>query len=127
MSKMAVPNKYTNKSPRQRQILLKWMDIENEIQRATNLHTFKILNSKEPNELQDLMPMNTNSQRIREHRKLATKPKWLSKNKLAPSTYRARAYNYNKLPKAITQLTDPKKFKKELKKHLQTKMYSETN
>ena len=68
-----------------------------------------------------MMPMNTRAPRIHEHRKLSIKPKWLTTNKLTRSIFRARAYDYNKLPKIVTQQTEIRKFKKELKKYLKTK------
>ena len=48
-------------------------------------------------------------------------PKCLTETKLTRSTHRSRAYAYNNLPKTVTQQTELKKFKKELKKQMQNK------
>ena len=122
MTKLTIPKKYAEKHPRQRQKILKWLDIRNEIDRATHLQTFKFINTDSLGELQTLMPLNNKARRIAEHRKLSTKPKWLMKSKLTRSLYRSRAYTYNNLPKSITQITELNKFKKRTKKTLDTEI-----
>ena len=88
------------------------MTVEEEIKRATHLQTFKILNRGKPAELNQLMPMNNNGLRMTEHKKLGTKPKWLSKTKLTRSIFRSRAYYFNTLPMDVTKQPTVIKFKK---------------
>ena len=63
-------------------MVLKWLSVQGDITRATHLQTYKVINMKSPAVLHELMPMNTRAQRIAEHRKLSTKPKWLTKTKI---------------------------------------------
>ena len=118
--KIAVPRDKQFKSARQRQKLLNWLPVRTEIERATHLMTYKIINSQSPQELAALMPTNTKGYRMTEHKKLACKPKYLCKNKLTRSLYRSRAYLYNTLPKKITTQPNATKLKKELKAYLKT-------
>ena len=117
-SKLALPRDLQQKTPRQRQNLLGWMSVSQEIMRATHLQTYKILNIGKPAELNELMPMNTNGLRMTEHKKLDRKPKWLNKTKLTRATFRSRAYTYNTLPKEVTKQPTVKKFKKSLKTYM---------
>ena len=97
------------------------MDIETEIESATHKQTFKILNWNIPEEISIKMPMNSNSMRMQSNKKLATKPKWLGKNKLSRSSYQNRAYRFNTLPNIVTLQESFKDFKKELKKFFDSK------
>ena len=57
-SKLALPRQYKYKTSRQRQNILGWLNIEDEVKRATFVQTFKILNFKKPQELASVMGMN---------------------------------------------------------------------
>ena len=94
---------------------MEWLSINNEVRRSTFVQTFKILNEGTPQEIASQMPRNEKSLRVKEHRKLDTKPRWLGKNKMTRASYRNRAYEYNVLPKKVTTQPEVKKFKKELK------------
>ena len=120
-SKLAVPKQFSFKSNRQRETILKWKSIKNEILWATYCHTFKILNLGIPEELALVMPKNKNGLRMSSQNKLDKKPRWLSKNKATRASYRNRAYAYNTLPKVVTSQTIYKDFRKELKNYLATK------
>ena len=121
-SKLALVKQHHNLSARQRQKLLGWLPIQTEIQRATNVMTFKILNTGKPEEIATQMKINNKTLRIKEHRKLDTQPRWLGNNKVTKASYRARAYVYNTLPKELTQITELKKFKRNLKNHYNLKL-----
>ena len=69
---------------------------------ATHLQTYKVLNTRQPEEMAVLMKMNTNGLRIAEHKKLDAKPKYLTTKKIIISTFHARSYLYNTLPKCVT-------------------------
>ena len=62
-----------------------------------------------------LKPMNQNNLRIQAHRKLATKPRILNKNKLTKSMFRSQAYLYNTLPDVVTSAENISIFTKKLK------------
>ena len=64
-SKLALPRQYQFKTSRQRQNILGWFDIEDEVKRATFVQTFKILNDKKPQELANVMGMNMKTLRIK--------------------------------------------------------------
>ena len=111
-SELALPRQYKFKSSSQRQKVLGWLSIEDEIYRSTCTLTYRILNEGIPQKMAELMPGNFKTLRIRDHKKLGTKPKWLGNNKLTKSLFRARAYYFNTLPPSITTLPNIKKFKK---------------
>ena len=115
VTKIVLPREYKGKSAKQRLVKLGWVSVDKEVQRATHIQTYKILNKGTPQEIASQMPMNIKSLRIKEHRKLSTKPRWLNKNKVTRACYRNRAYGYNTLPKVVTSQPETKKFKKELK------------
>ena len=119
-TKLSLPRELTNKKSRQRQKLMNWMSIEKEIQSATHKQTYKVLNWRIPEELSTRMPMNSNSLRMQTHQKLATKPKWVTQNKVNRASYRNRAYLYNTLPMIVTSQKTFKDFKKQLKKYYNT-------
>ena len=123
-SKLAVPHKHRNKNSRQREEILGWLSVQNEISRATLVQTYKIINGGKPEELASVMPINKKSPRIMEHKKLDNKPKWLNKNKTTRACYRNRAYEYNTLPKKVTTQENVKKFKKELKEFFKVRKSS---
>ena len=77
-----------------------------------------IVHNQIPAELSELVPINENSPRLEIHKKLATKPTYLSKNQKTSSQFRNRAYNYNNLPGRITSLVDHAKFKKWTQIHI---------
>ena len=125
MTKITLGKQGARLSPRQRQRLLNWLPISQEIEFATAKTTFNILLEKRPEEISSLMPQNTKGLRIKNQRKLGTKPAWLTKTKTARATFRARAYKYNILPKAVTQEIKYPKFKKELKCYYLNKYFDE--
>ena len=89
---------------RQKHLVLKWLSVRGDIEHATNKFTFKILNDNIPEEMSTKMKMNLNSLRMGQHRKLESKPRWLSSNKTVHTSYRAQAYKYNTLPEKVTYL-----------------------
>ena len=117
-SKLALDRQHHNLSPRQRQQLLGWLSIDQEITRVTHTQTYKILTTGKPQEIATQMPKNEKNLRIQAHHKLGTKPHWLGTNRTTRSSYRNRAYTYNTLPINLTAQTDFKKFKKDLKNYL---------
>ena len=123
-SKLAVPHYLRNKNSRQREEILGWLSVSNEISRATLVQTFKIINGGKPEELAATMPVNKKSPRLMEHKKLDNKPKWLNKNKSTRACYRNRAYEFNTLPKKVTSQENVKKFKKELKEYFKVRKSS---
>ncbi len=82
---------------------------------ATHKMTYKIINLNIPEELSLIMPLKEKYLRIKNKKKLNTKPAWLSLSKVAKSTYRGRAYQYNSLPHSMTTEKSYNKFKKILK------------
>ena len=117
MTKITLGKRGLKMTSRQRQRTLGWLPIQYEIQAAAHRMTFKVINSKIPEEISSLMPMNTKALRISSKRKLDTKPSWLSKSKVAKSSYRGRAYLYNTLPDFITTELKFSKFKKKLRQY----------
>ena len=85
-SRLAVPREMRNKNSRQRQEILSWFSIKDEIVRATMTQTFKIMSQGKPEEPSAEKPMNQKSLRISEHRKLDTKPKGRVKKSLKLQT-----------------------------------------
>ena len=61
------------------------------------------------------MKINLSNNRIGEHKKLGTKPKWLTKNTINTRSFQARSYRYNTLPKDITTASKLNILKKESK------------
>ena len=117
-AKLALPPIHNTKSTRQREKILNWLPVSQEIIRATHSLTHRILNSGNPQELSLLMPKNNNGLRISAQNKLGTNPKWLGQNKKNRNLYRSRAYLYNTLPQKLTTITEKYKFKKQMKKYL---------
>ena len=118
VTKYVVPKELQYKSPRLRHKHLEWLSIEAEIQQATHKATYKILNQGQPEILHLKMPMNTNSTRMKAHKKLHTKPKWLTSKDIYRKSFQNRAYNYNTLKKEITSADSKTKFKKLIKQHM---------
>ena len=123
MSKLTLGKDYTRLSARQRQHLLNWLPISQEIEYAAAKTTFKIINDNKPEELSALMPTNTKGLKILNHRKLDTKPAWLTRSKVARDSFRARAYHYNLLPSAITSEMKFSHLKKQLQNFLPRKIF----
>ena len=121
-SKLAVPKDLMFKSNRQREKVLKWKSVKNEVLWATFVHTYKIINMGIPEELAVVMPRNNNGLRMSEQKKLAKKPSWLNRNKSTRASFRNRAYSFNTLPKNVTSQEKFKDFKKNIKKILRVKM-----
>ena len=117
-SKLALPNNLQSKSSNQRQTMLGWMSIEDEIRYSTNMTTFNMINSKSLEELKPLMPLNNAHRRIEEHRKLGIKPRILNSSLRYQRSFRNRAYSYNLLPGDLTKLRNKSKFKKYLRRFL---------
>ena len=126
MTKITLGRQGDRLSPRQRQCLLKWLPLKQEIEMAMARTTFNIiLERKNPEEISSVMPQNLKGLRIKNQRKLDTKPAWLTKSKVARATFRAWAYKYNTHPAILTQETKYSKFKKDLKNHYLDKYYNE--
>ena len=104
--------KTTKMSISQKLNKLNWLPISQETELATQNLVHKMILTGIPAEINELMPINNTSMRLKIHRKLAMKPKILNKNKLTRSLFRNRAYIFNILPARITSLIDHKKFKK---------------
>ena len=105
-------------SKSQRNKILKWLPIEEEIKLSTMKMVNKILLTSVPAGLAALMPKNEIAPRIMVHHKLASKPTFLNKSLLTRSTFRNRAYIYNSLPGQVTSLKDHMKLKKWAKVHM---------
>ena len=125
MTKMTLGKDYSRLSARQRQRLLNWLPINQEIEYAAAKTTFKIILDKKPEELASLMPINSKGLRIKNQRKLDTKPAWLTKTKVARASFRARSYNYNILPSNITTEVKFSRFKKLLKTYYLDKYFNQ--
>ena len=80
--------------------------------------TYNILNNKIPEVIALKMKINNSNNRIGEHKKLGTKPRWLTKKLVYSNSYQARAYRYNTLPKEITTAKSANIFKKRIKNHM---------
>ena len=117
MSKLTLGKEGSRLSARQRQRTLNWLPISQEAEMASCKMTYKIINLKCPEELAAQMPCNTKGLRIKEQKKLDTKPSWLVKTKEARASYRGRAYTYNTLPSTLTTLPTYKKFRNQIKEH----------
>ena len=117
MSKLTLGRDGWNLSARQRQRLLNWLPISKEIELADCKMTYQIISNWIPEELAMVMPCNEKGLRIKEQRKLDTKPAWLTRSKPARASFRARAYVYNCLPSSITTQDLYNKFKKVIKQH----------
>ena len=61
MCKATLANKGLKLSPKQRQCLLSWLPIMQEVQIAAHKMTFKIINGGIPEEMSSLMPINDKS------------------------------------------------------------------
>ena len=121
-TKLALQDKNYNLTATQRQRLLNWLPVEQEIKFSTFKMAHRILNTASPEEISSQMPRNTQGHRIQAQNKFAQKPKWLNQNKTTRDSIRNRMYHYNTLPGRLTELTDHKKFKKETKKYLMEKI-----
>ena len=64
------------------------------------------------------MPIKSKNLIIATHRKLDTKPKYLTENSLARNSLRACAYQFNTLPKVLTESEETKRFAKHLKRYI---------
>ena len=78
--KISCGNLHPRDSNRMRQTRLGWLPIQKEIELATHVYTWKVINMKVPEELSARMPVNTSGRRIQEQRKLFKRPKDLDKN-----------------------------------------------
>ena len=121
VKKFIVEQRDQNKNPRQRHQQLNWLSVDAEIKLATHKQTFKILNQNIPEILATKMIMNKNNNRIKEHKILHTKPRWLNSNLQNSRSFQSRSYLYNTLPKELTKLESFDKFKKNTKIYLMTK------
>ena len=97
-ARLALGKDWSNKTDAQRLKHLKWLPIRDEINYVTHKMTHKILNIAKPEEISSLMPMATRDSRIRDQRKLDTKPKILNNTDKLRKSFRSRAYAYNMLP-----------------------------
>ena len=117
-SRLALGREHAFKSSNQRQKMLNWLCIKEEVRFATLKMTHAIINTKDHKVFSELMPINKSNLRLTDQRKLGTKPRFLMKNKQMENSFRSRAYQYNTLPAALTQLRSKKLFKKNLKKYM---------
>ena len=92
MSKLMLGKRGKNLLSNQRQRLIRWLPINQEILSATHRMTYKLISTGIPEELASVMPINNKSLRIKGKKKLDTKPAWLSKSKVAKATFRGRVY-----------------------------------
>ena len=118
VAKSTMGYKGAKMSSSQRLRALGWLPVSQEALLATHRITHKILHRGVPEELASMMPPNTTNLRLLEAKKLATKPKYLNKNKRTTASYRNRAYCFNTLPNRLTSLKDHKQFGKWLKVYL---------
>ena len=105
-------------SKSQRLKTLNWLSVRQEARMSTLRLTHKIIHQGIPEELSEKMPINKTNTRLSTAKKLATKPKWLNKNKQTTSSFRNRAYVINTLPHRLTEIQDSKKFSKWTKIYL---------
>ena len=117
MTKLTLGRDGRTLSARQRQRKLYWLPISKEIELAACKMTYRLINNSIPEELSTVMPLNTKGLRIKEQKKLDTKPSWITKSKSSRASFRSRAYVYNTLPSVITTQETYKKFKKSVKQH----------
>ena len=99
-------------SKSQKNRILNWMNIQQEVIYATTTSLHKIIHTRVPATLAELLPLNTVTSRMRIHKKLSAKPRILNSTKLYRSTFRSRSYIYNTLPGRVTSISDHKTLKK---------------
>ena len=102
----------SRQSASQRQKTLGWLSVSQEVTLTTMRMTHKVINMSIPEELATKMPLNTRNARLKEARKLDTKPRILNRNKWMQSSFRSCAYFYNTLPNRLTAISEPKHFNK---------------
>ena len=117
MSKLTLNHRHKNLSASQRQHLLGWLTVKQEIISASHKMTFKVVNFKIPEEISPLMPLNENSLCLKGTNKLAAKPAWLAMSKAAKASFRGRAYTFNTLPHEITKEVKYSKFKEKIRNY----------
>ena len=119
-SRLALGKEHAFKSSNQRQKMLNWLCIKDEVCYATLKMTHAIINTNDHKVFSELMPLNNSNLRLTDQQKLGTKPRFLMKNKQMENSFCLRAYQYNTLPAVLTQLRSKKLFKKNLKKFMIT-------
>ena len=97
---------------------LKWMMISKEIIYVTHKRTHGIINGGKPEEIASVLTMATRDSRLKDQRKLGTKPKILTKNDKISKTFRNRAYAFNMLPAALTLIRDKQKINENLQSYM---------
>ena len=102
----------------QRQQLMGWVSVRQEVIIATMRLTHKVVHYGVPEELAATMDLNVRNHRLRIAHKLDTKPKVLNKNKRMRSSFKSRAYYFNTLPHRLTEIEESKCFNRWLKVHL---------
>ena len=107
------------KSESQRLEEMNWLTVGQEARLATLRMTHGIVHRQIPEEISSKMPMNIRCFKVNETRKLDTKPKYLNSNKQTQGSFRSQAYEFNTLPHCLTDMEDPKRYKKWLKIFIQ--------
>ena len=118
MAKVVLGVEGDRKSENQRLKTLNQLNVDKEIKYNTHIRTYNVINNKITEEMNLMMPINNMNRRTQMMKKLATKPRFLNKNKSTVNSYRSRAYTYNTLPSTLTKITTVKKIKMELKRHM---------
>ena len=119
MTKLAAGKELPTDSPRMRQSRLGWLSISNEIDLATHVQTWKVINYKIPEEVAAKMTLNNTGKRIQQQRKLPHKTKkYWTKTRQSDKHIGHEPINTNTLPGDITLIQKLKKFKKTVKKPL---------
>ena len=101
---------------------MKWNSIQNMLEIASAKLTHSIINQDKPEVLsyriKSLNKPNPPNTRITGTGKLGTKPKIVGRTQITKNHYRANTYQiYSKIPQIITDIKDPQKFKRCLKKY----------
>ena len=105
VAKATLGSKFSKKSTPWREKELGWLTIRQDIDLATSTLTHKVIHQQIPEELSLKIPINQTNPRLKEAAKLATKPKYLNKNKWTSSSFRGHAHLFNTLPHRLTALT----------------------
>ena len=88
VTQLTVPKAHMFKSSHQRENILNWRSVKDEVTLATHSLTYRILNLGIPQEILSVMPQNVKYMIIKSHKKLDTKQKWLGNMAISRSTYR---------------------------------------
>ena len=123
VSKIAVGKNNYHITSKQREKLLNWLPVKEEIKMLTLKMAYMVSKMKIPEEIAVTMPINTTGHRIETHSKFSAKPKWLNSTLLRRNSLRSRMYLFNTLPKEITTKENKVTFKKAVKNYLNKKYH----